>query len=162
MLSLHSDLIYHFFLLGFVLFTTHLIAVRNWTFKNWLMFCIQQIDLCCIITTLSMFLYIESEFHIIRLSLRLFFEDFSMLKQQRIKWKKKRPFVAFSTIHICQFKHIINRELQFSPPRSNQSRYLFLFSGKVNCYFSFCKGCRTKENCAHEMGSLCVTQEQKW
>ena len=30
MLSLHSDLIYHFFfLLGFVLFTTHLIAVRN-------------------------------------------------------------------------------------------------------------------------------------
>ena len=151
-----------FFLLGFVLFTTHLIAVRNWTFKNWLMFCIQQIDLCCIITTLSMFLYIESEFHIIRLSLRLFFEDFSMLKQQRIKWKKKRPFVAFSTIHICQFKHIINRELQFSPPRSNQSRYLFLFSGKVNCYFSFCKGSRTKENCAHEMGSLCVTQEQKW
>ena len=76
--------------------------------------------------------------------------------------RKKRPFVAFSTIHICQFKHIINRELQFSPPRSNQSRYLFLFSGKVNCYFSFCKGCRTKENCAHEMGSLCVTQEQKW
>lgn len=78
------------------------------------------------------------------------------------KMKEKKAFrCLFHNPHLSVQTHYQSWAAIFSAS-IKPIKISFLFSAKVNCYFSFRKGSRTKENCAHEMGSLCVTREQKW
>ena len=140
MLSLHSDLIYHFF-------STWICSLYH-TFD-----CSKKLNfqkLAHVLHTANWF--VLHYYYFINVSIHRKWISYYSIKFETIFWRllnveiaknkmkeKKGLLVAFSTIHICQFKHIINRELQFSPPRSNQSRYLFYLVPKLTVISVFAK-----------------------